>query len=143
MNKNLRVLMTGLLLAAMTLLPAAGSAQDKPHTPAAKNPTEKPATSNARPSPFRGKVAAVDQQAKTVKVGERTFHIASQTRVLRGNRPATLDEVKVGEVVSGNYTRSADGKLTAKLIRIGPKPHPEGKPAQKNKTADKQKAAAE
>jgi hypothetical protein len=129
MNKKLlQTLLAALLTAAMVLAPAAVRAQDNPKTPSKSKETTKSSRA-ARPIPFRGTIAAVDKKAMTLKVGERVFHIASDTRLIRNNQTTTLADAKVGEVVGGNYVKGDDGKLTAKMIRFGKKsPAPEKAP---------------
>ena len=117
MKKNVRFLTAGLLVVTMVLAPAVGMAQDKPKTPPAGSAPEKPAAPAApvaRALPFRGTVAAVDKAAKTVTVGERVFHIASDTKLMKGSQAAMLADINVGDAISGNYTKADDGKLTAK-----------------------------
>lgn len=75
--------------------------------------------------PFHGKVVSVDKTAKTIKVGERTFHVMGTTKVNKTGKPATLDDVTVGEEVRGAYTEK-DGKL--ELLSLGIGPAPEKKP---------------
>jgi hypothetical protein len=140
MNKNLRMLSTGLLAAAMVLAPALGLAQEKPKAPPGSNAEEKPAPA-ARPIPFRGTVAAVNKGAKTVTVGERVFHISSETKVVKNDQPATLDDVSVGDVIAGNYLKGDDGKLTAKMVRFGPKPETAERPPKKEAPGQKKQAA--
>ena len=50
--------------------------------------------------PFRGKLAAVDKTAKTIKVGKSIYQITSETRLLKGGKPATLGDGVVGEAPS-------------------------------------------
>jgi len=78
----------------------------------------------ARAIPFRGKIAAVDKQAKTVKVGERTFQITADSKIARAGKPSSLDEATVGEDVGGSYREGADKKLNVVSLRIGPRPDP-------------------
>ena len=40
--------------------------------------------------PFRGKLAAVDQAAKSIKVGESIYYITSETKITKAGKPATL-----------------------------------------------------
>jgi hypothetical protein len=75
----------------------------------------------ARPIPFRGKIATVDKQAKTVKVGERTFNITSDSKLTKAGKPATLDDATVGEEVGGAYKEGTDKKLEVVSLRIGPR----------------------
>lgn len=77
-------------------------------------------------TPFRGKISVVDSVAKTVKVGDRTFYVTSETRITKAGKPATFDDAKVGEEIAGSYRKADDGKLLARTIRIGPRPEPTG-----------------
>lgn len=70
------------------------------------------------PLPFHGKLAAIDTKAMTIKVGERTFEITSETKIAKDNVPATLADGVVGEMVGGAFKKSADGKLIATTIRF-------------------------
>ena len=81
----------------------------------------------ARAIPFRGKIASVDKQAKTIKVGERTFQVTSDTRIMKAGKPATLDDATVGEEVGGAYREGADKKLNVVSLRIGARPTPAAK----------------
>jgi len=85
-------------------------------------PAEKKAAPPARANVFRGKVAAVDKQAKTIKVGERTFNITSDSRIVKAGKPATLDDVATGEDVGGTYREGEDKKLNIVSLRVGPRP---------------------
>src|ERR1051325_10439146 len=80
----------------------------------------------ARPIPFRGKIATVDKQAKTVtlegKEKGRTFHITSNSKLTKAGKPATLDDATVGEEVGGAYKEGADKKMEVVSLRIGPRP---------------------
>jgi hypothetical protein len=87
---------------------------------------EKPKTEQKakapRAIPFRGKIDAVDMQAKTIKVGERTFQITSDTRIMKAGKPATLENATVGEEVGGAYREGEDKKLNLVSLRVGPRP---------------------
>ena len=137
MKKSTRFLVAGLLAASMFVGPVVAIAQEnsqKPKTPAGG--TEKPAPA-ARTIPFRGTVAAVDKDAKTVTVGERVFHISAETKLQKANQTVTVADIAVGDVVGGNYIKGDDGKLNAKMIRVG------GKPAQaEKKSVEKKKDKA-
>jgi hypothetical protein len=136
MNKNLRIVLAGLLSTAVVLAPVVSLAQDTPKTPG--NAEAKP-PAGPKAIPFRGTVAAVDQNARTVKVGERVFHIGSDTKLIKENQPGVIGDIKVGDAISGNYTTGDDGKLTAKMMRFGAKPAASAEKAPKNpKAADKQ-----
>ena len=105
------------LIATFTSLSASRSiGADKPV------PAEKPATKAARALPFHGKVAAVDKDAKVLTVGERKFHAAPTTRIMKAGKPATLTDAVVGDEVGGAYREVESGKLELVSLRIGPKP---------------------
>ena len=93
-----------------------------PAMAADEKPAEKKAAPAARAVPFRGKIGAVDKQAKTVKVGERTFQITSDSRIIKAGKPATLDDATVGEEVGGAYREGEDKKLNVVTLRIGARP---------------------
>ena len=73
---------------------------------------------NQRAYPFNGKLKAVDRDAGTITVGNRTFKLTSETRYLQGS----LEEAQLGEKVGGSYWKTADGTLTVKSVRFGSKP---------------------
>jgi hypothetical protein len=78
----------------------------------------------SRPLPFRGTIKAVDKEAKTITLAERTervFHITKDTKLSKGGKEATFEDAKVGEQVGGSYRRDAAGKMTAVSIRFGPR----------------------
>jgi hypothetical protein len=127
----------GLLALALCAAPSKVSAQttNKP-TAQKKSSTEtpEPAKTEKKPSagPFHGKLAAVDQTAKTITVGKRTFLITSESHINKEGKPATLQDGVVGEEVSGYVKPNDAGKLIATKVNFGPKPAT--KPAEK--TAD-------
>jgi hypothetical protein len=85
--------------------------------------------------PFHGKLKAVDSTAKTISIGERTFQITSDTKIFKGEKPATLADAVVGENAGGSYKKTQDGKLDVLMVHFGPKP--EGDTAAKPKKAAK------
>jgi len=72
--------------------------------------------------PFHGKLAAVNQVAKTITVGKSTYQITSETRIKKDGKPATLEDGVVGEPVSGYVKPDAQGKLAATTVNFGAKP---------------------
>jgi hypothetical protein len=66
-------------------------------------------------------VKSVDQTAKTITVGKTTVQITSETRFSKDGKPATLEDVTVGETISCAY-KTMDGKKDATMVRIGAKP---------------------
>lgn len=78
-----------------------------------------------RPTSFFGNINEIDQAAKTINIGKnkkKTIHITDKTKVMKDGKPSTLAEAKVGDEVGGSYRESADGKMEAGSLRIGPKP---------------------
>ncbi len=127
-----RLVFLGWITAGLTLLsvhafpqntnpPAATNTAGAGNTPGAK-PAKKPGA-----GPFHGKLAALDQAAKTITVGKRTFQITSETRIRKSGKPATLEDAVVGEPVSGYVKPSAGGKLLATTVNFGAKPKAAGK----------------
>ena len=83
--------------------------------------------------PFHGKLAALDKSARTITVGKRTFQVTAETKIIKNEKPATLNDGVVDDVVSGYFKTSSDGKLTLTTLRFGPKTE--------TKTAEKKKKA--
>jgi hypothetical protein len=113
-NNSMKKLITVLLVAAFaatTTLPV--RAADKPAV------TQKKET-KPRALPFQGKLDSVDQQAKTIKIGERVFHVTSDTKITKAGNPATLADAKAGDQVGLSY-REVDKTLNLVSLRIGPK----------------------
>jgi len=124
---------------ALLLIPTASLAQTTnktvPKQAASKPASEaKAAVSEAKPAtetketvkkpvagPFRGKLAALDKNLKTITVGKRTFHISSETQIKKAGKLATLDDGVVGEEASGYVKPDENGKLIATKINFGPK----------------------
>lgn len=113
--KKLLIALIVATIAATATLPTI--AADKP---AAERKDAKP-----RALPFQGKLDAVDQQAKTIKIGERVFHVTADTKISKDGNRATLADAKVGDQVGLSY-REVEKKLNLVSLRIGPKP--EAKP---------------
>jgi hypothetical protein len=104
------------------------NAQREPATAAspatsAASPAAKPAT--ARPIPFRGKISAVDQSAKTFtlggKKGTRTFKVTDSTTITKaGGAAATMTDITVNEHARGTSLKQDDGTFEAKTVNLGP-----------------------
>ncbi len=109
-----------LFAAALMVAPATIHAQDATNAPATPDTSVKHKKHDT--VPFHGKLIAVDKNAMTLKVGERTFEISSETKISKTSGPATLADGVVGEMVSGVYKKSKDGKLIATTVHFGPKP---------------------
>jgi Cu/Ag efflux protein CusF len=119
---TLKFSLLGLLAIAVAGTPAMLRAQTTPATPAAPVLPALPNKIGKQPLPFRGKVKAVDNSAKTISLANETIQITSDTKILKLGKPATLADIAVGDNVAGSYKKEADGKLNAATLRIGPKP---------------------
>jgi hypothetical protein len=104
-----------LLTAALIALPSVSRAQDQTASTNAPAATATP----AKKLPFHGKAAAVDTAAMTLTVGTLVINVTSETKITKNGKPATLDDIKVDDVVSGSYKKDDDGKLNASMIRDG------------------------
>jgi uncharacterized low-complexity protein len=124
MTKNIsKITALSLLAAALVAMPALSRAEDTNANPAASANQNAPAKPKKHEGlVFRGKVSAIDTNAMTLKVETRTFVITADTKIAKDGKPATLADGKVGEPVSGAYTKADDGKLTATTVHFGAKP---------------------
>lgn len=120
----LRFSLLGLLAFAVTGTPITLRAQE---TPTAA--TNKPATAAHSSRPFRGKVKAIDATAMTITVANTTFQITSQTRITKDGKPAMLGDGAVGDNLSAQLKKDADGKWTAVSVNFGAKAKPAAKPS--------------
>ena len=120
----LRIGALSVLTAAIAAAPTQLLAQstNKPATdkkaPAAK---QESATKKKAAHPFHGKLAAVDKVAKTIKLGESTYQITSETKITKEDKPATLEDGVVGEHVTGYAKPTEDGKMAASSVYFGGK----------------------
>ena len=84
------------------------------------------AEKKAKRIPFRGKISAVDKVARTFtlegKEKVRTFRVTTESRLKKDGQDAVFDDLKVGEVVGGQYCVGATGGQEAVLVNIGAKP---------------------
>ena len=116
---------TGLLIAAIAGLPLQAAAQSTNKSGAARKPAKEQQASTTKkkaPHPFRGKLAAVDKTAKTIRVGKSIYQLTSETRITKGGKPATLDDAVVGEETAGYVKPNEAGEMAASSVRFGPKP---------------------
>jgi hypothetical protein len=120
MKKNLaKISLLTLIAAAIIAVPVATPAQDAgTNAPAADAPVKK-AKKAKNSLVFRGAASAVDTNAMTLTVGQRTFDVTADTKITKDGQPAVLGDINVGEMVGGAYKKGTDGKLSATTIRIG------------------------
>jgi hypothetical protein len=71
--------------------------------------------------PFHGKLDAVNTNAMTLTVGNRTFQVTPDTKIFKDGKPAALAEGVVGEPVRGIYKKTETGKLEALNVHFGAK----------------------
>jgi hypothetical protein len=94
------------------------------------------ATKPARAIPFRGKIGAVDQKAKTFTIAgkekSRVFKITNRTMLTKAGATATMKDVVVNEEVRGSYWKVTDGSLEAKTVKLGPMTDAEKAEAEKH-----------
>src|SRR5262245_1643964 len=109
-----------LIAAATALCNLHLTAADHKPAPAEKGEKGEKGEKKTKHLPFHGKVDAVDKNAKTLKVGERTFHVTSTTKITKAGKPAILEDAGVGEEVAGSYHEGEEGKLEVMSLRIGP-----------------------
>ena len=135
------------IAAALAVAPVTSFAQEKKNDKAAEKKAEtsdeakKPNPNRALP--FRGKVEAVDKNAKTVTVSGKVYQITSETRIKKDEKPGTLDDGIVGEAARGSYRKTEDGKLNAVSVFFGLKPEaPAEKPVAPAKKAEKAEPGA-
>jgi hypothetical protein len=124
-NTALRIGALSLLAAAIAAAPSRLLAQSTNKPSAEKKSAiakKEPAAKQKAAHPFRGKLAAVDKVAKTIKVGESIYPITSETKITKAGKPATLADGVVGEPVSGYVKPTDDGKMAATTVTFGAKP---------------------
>ena len=105
------------LAAALIALPSFLQAADP-------KPTDAPKTERkARGMPLNGKVSAVERTAKTITVGEtekaRVLQVTSESKIYKNNKPATFDDVLVGEQIGAYVRPNAEGKLEVVTLKTG------------------------
>lgn len=138
--------------APIPISPPADAPAPKPADVPVIKPAAKPvAKSAAKPAPkkteakkagevsFGGTVAEADKVNFTLTLTPaRVLLVTSQTRFFKGGKPAVFDDAAVGEEVSGQYQKGADGQWEALTIHIGTKrPAPAGGKKTGQKPAEK------
>jgi hypothetical protein len=136
---TLKIIALSLFAAAMVATPATVRAQDAAtNAPALMDQTSTQITNapvkkhkKHDRTTFSGKLTAVDTNAMTLTVGERTFEITSETIITKAGEPATLSDGATGETANVAFKKSTDGKLTATSIHFGAKAEGEKKKKKK------------
>ncbi len=136
----MKKLLTLLTLTALATLPATTFAAAKKEaapaaTPAAKpaaTPAPKPAAA-AKAMPMYSEVSTIDVAAKTFthknKDGKEVkFVLTDKTEIKNGDAAAKLEDIKVGDYVSGSRLKKSETEYeVVKISKFGPKA--EKKPA--------------
>ncbi|TLD70487.1 hypothetical protein FEM03_12230 [Phragmitibacter flavus] len=108
--------------------------------------------SKAKKFPYYGQVAAITKRTLTIKTSEeapeRKIAVTAETQIMKNDKPATTDDVVVGQWVGGSVEKNAAGEETAATINLSAKQKkakPAAKPAAKTekKPAPKTKAEGE
>ena len=91
--------------------------------------TGAPASTNSAPrltKRFTGKFLTLDAQAKTFTVDSATndvVQVTSQTKIEKNRKPATFEDLAVGQTVTGSKHQNASGVWEASLVSVAvPKP---------------------
>jgi hypothetical protein len=130
--KNKLPIVTACVAALAFCAPGAASAAKKSPSPAPspsaspapRTSTSPAATKTARAIPFRGKISAADQKAKTFTIAgkekSRVFKVTNRTILSKAGAAATMKDVVVNEEVRGSYWKIAENDLEAKTVKLGP-----------------------
>jgi hypothetical protein len=108
-------------LALLTLMPslAKGESTNQPSTFVTKIVT--PTKPAAKPKTFHGKLIAIDKVLKNITVVGWRKHIlmiTEKTKLFKEDKPATLEDLAVGEHLVGQYSKNEEGKLVAVVLHF-------------------------
>ena len=116
-----QITILGLLTSGLFVVPVAGRAQDaQNNTPSTSDQSTTPKAKH-KTIPFHGKISGVDTSAMTLKVGNRTFQVTSETKVFKDGKPAALSDAVAGEQVRGIYQKTESGTLEVVSMHLGAK----------------------
>ena len=71
-------------------------------------------------STVKGKVTSVDRPAQTIMIDGRNFQVLPTTRITSNDQQVSIDNVKPGQQVSGQYKQSAENKLELTTVEVSP-----------------------
>lgn len=120
-KQHIPYIMAGLLLSASLYLIPNLSAADSVASPTGIGSVQKDSekSSEGRKLPFHGRLSAVNGKEQTITVnystGDKVFHLTPETKILKFEKPATLEDAVVGEQVSGAYVKQGDRAELTKL----------------------------
>jgi hypothetical protein len=115
-----------ILLATITLAAYTIEAQTESATPGTNTAPTAPAKPKRKV--YRGKVASVDANAKTITFTmasgvSKTLQLTAKTRIKKSGEPATLADGVEGIKIYGVYHEDEDGNWVANTVNFGnPKP---------------------
>ena len=82
------------------------------------------ATEGKAPQTKTGTVKKVDAEAKQIVVmvaRELTFTATDETKIVQGDTPKKLADIKVDAKVTGEYVRDGDARNAKKIVILGDK----------------------
>jgi hypothetical protein len=123
--KHIFRLLSVIVLSAAVSLSAAETEKGK--TPAKSEKKAAPKSgAGVQHLPLQGTVVAVTTRTLTLKGGEgkddRKFTINKDTEIVKGDKPATTEDVKVGQRVTGSYYKNAEAANILTKLQVAPKP---------------------
>ena len=99
--------------------------------------------SRAKFRPFTGKIKEVNKAAQTLTLEggkAQTFQVTSETKINKEGKPATFDDLAVGEIARGRAL-DRDGKWEAVKLNLGPQAARPGKPKKEKEPTPAKPAA--
>jgi hypothetical protein len=125
-TSGMRIIVSALTAISLLWLPtfafAAATRTNSVAIPSSKAPAPK-AEKKARGLPFNGNIAAIDHAGKTITMTgkkQRVFHVTSETKVNKSQKPSRIEALAVGDYVGGYAREAPDGKLELVTLNINP-----------------------
>ena len=106
----------------MAFTMAMGSILTAAETPSPKTAANSPPKAKQRP--FHGTIKSMNKAIKAIVLnGEKaqTFFIIPETKIKKNGKPATLDQIAVGDSLGGYARQTPDGKWEALTLNVGDK----------------------
>lgn len=69
-------------------------------------------------NPVKGKVTSVDKSAQTVTIDGRSYQLLPTTRITTSAQQMSINDIKTGQQVSGNYKQSAENKMELTSLEV-------------------------
>jgi len=124
----MKTLFSIIALSALVLgLPCGSFAEEKKGPAEAATPAPAAPAAEAKALPFNIQVSTIDAAGKfwthKNKTGKEVkFVVTEKTEILNGTAPAKLEDIKVGDWVSGLRVKKSDTELdVVKITKFGPK----------------------